>query len=115
MQPHPFPGSQLHIVKFTSIEFFFFNFAPIISSQHTIGEEEEQYWQKVLEAGKNRKTRGPAGKRGRRYGGPGGRGGYGGRKRRQKFSASEDGDGGEEEGGASPPVAKQPKAEDKED
>ena len=75
-----------------------------------VGEEEEQYWQKVLESGKNRKARGP-GKRGRRFGGSG-RGGYGGRKRRQKYSASEDGEG---EGGASPPVAKQPKAEDKED
>ena len=73
---------------------------------YVLGEEEEQYWQKVLEGGKNRAK--AKGKRGRRFGGPG-RGGYGGRKRRQKLSASEDADG---EGGASPPVAKQSKSED---
>ena len=71
------------------------------------GEEEEQYWQKLLESGKNKAR--TKSKRGRRFGGFG-RGGYGGRKRRQKPSASEDADGE-----ASPPVAKQPRSEDKEE
>lgn len=68
------------------------------------GDEEEEYWQKLIEAGKSKK-----GRRGRRSGGPG-RGGYswrGGRKRRQKSSASEEG-----VGEASPPAAKQSKSED---
>ena len=76
-----------------------------------VGEEEEQYWQKVVEGGKNKAKAKGMGRRDRKFGRPG-RGGYGGRKRRQKSSASEDVDG---EGGASPPVAKQPKSEDKEE
>lgn len=55
-------------------------------------------------AGKGNRGRGK-GRRGRKFGG--GAGQYG-RKRRQKSSVSEDGDGGE----SSPPVAKQPKSED---